>query len=155
MSNSPAPRRSFLRRLAGFAGLSAAAGATSAAQGQAGSATEPGATQEVFNSPGPGVITHIWFTISAPSQAHLKEIVIRGYWDGNAKPSIEVPVGDFFGLNLGQYSIYQSAFLNCSSIKALNCYFSMPFRRSAKWCDLRVLGLRWKGLGGACAPAFN
>jgi len=167
MSNSPAPRRSFLRRLAGFAGLSAAAGATSAAQGQAGSATdprylpryaralnykslkqssfdrsggnrdywpiEPGATQEVFNSPGPGVITHIWFTISAPSQAHLKEIVIRGYWDGNAKPSIEVPVGDFFGLNLGQYSIYQSAFLNCSSIKALNCYFSMPFRRSARF----------------------
>jgi hypothetical protein len=42
-----------------------------------------------------------------------------------------VPVGDFFGLNLGQYVIYQSAFLNCSSIKALNCYFAMPFRRSA------------------------
>src|SRR5205085_11507217 len=92
----------------------------------------PGATQEVFNSAGPGVITHIWFTIAAQSTNHLKEIVIRAYWDGNAKPSIEVPVGDFFGLNLGQYFIYESAFLNCSSVKALNSYFAMPFKRSAR-----------------------
>ena len=63
---------------------------------------------------------------------HLKEVVIRAYWDGNSKPSVEVPVGDFFGLNLGQYLIYQSEFLNCSSIKAMNCYFAMPFRKSAR-----------------------
>src|SRR6202030_267988 len=91
-----------------------------------------GDTKEVFNSAGPGVITHIWFTIAAPSRNHLKEIVMRIYWDGNAKPSVEVPVGDFFGLNLGQYFVYQSAFLNCSSIKALNSYFAMPFRKSAR-----------------------
>ncbi len=54
------------------------------------------------------------------------------YWDGQEKPSVEVPVGDFFGLNLGQYSLYQSAFLNCASIRALNCYFGMPFRKSAR-----------------------
>jgi hypothetical protein len=163
MPASDAPRRSFLRRLAGFAGLPVAA----AAQGQqregggenrflsryaraqdykslkqssfdrsGGNADywpmAPGATQELFNSTGPGIITHIWFTIAAESADHLKEIVIRAYWDGNAKPSIEVPVGDFFGLNLGQYFVYQSAFLNCSSIKALNCYFAMPFRKSAR-----------------------
>jgi hypothetical protein len=91
-----------------------------------------GGMQELFHSAGPGVITHIWFTIAAESSNHLKEIVIRGYWDDNAKPSIEVPVGDFFGLNLGQYFVYQSAFLNCSSVKALNCYFAMPFRKSAR-----------------------
>jgi len=95
-------------------------------------AIAPGATKEVFNAEGPGVISHIWFTIAAPSPNHLKEIVIRMYWDGQSKPSVEVPVGDFFGLNLGQYNVYQSAFLNCSSVKALNCYFSMPFRRSAR-----------------------
>ena len=91
-----------------------------------------GETKEIFNAEGPGVITHIWFTIAAPGAYHLKEIVFRVYWDGNSKPSIEVPVGDFFGLNLGQYNVYQSAFLNCSSIRALNCYFAMPFRRSAR-----------------------
>lgn len=165
MSISDAPRRSFLRRFAGFAGLTAVAAPASAQQGQgAGDARflpryaraqnykslkqssydrtggnadawpiEAGATKEIFNSAGPGVISHIWFTIAAESSNHLKEIVIRGYWDGNAKPSIEVPVGDFFGLNLGQYFVYQSAFLNCSSIKALNCYFAMPFRKSARF----------------------
>jgi hypothetical protein len=160
------PRRGFLRRLAGIAGLSAAAGARSQAQtaSSSGSAQfqlpsyaraqsyrslkqssfdrtggnhdswpiQPGAVQTVFESNGPGVITHIWFTIAAQSPDHLKEIVIRAYWDGNSKPSIEVPVGDFFGLNLGQYFVYQSAYLNCSSVKALNCYFAMPFRKSAR-----------------------
>jgi len=167
MQSSNAARRNFIRRIAGFAGLSAAAASPSVAQGQqrqgpgeypflsryaraqnykslkqssfdrSGGNQDywpmaPGATQEVFNSAGPGVITHIWFTIAAESSNHLKEVVLRAYWDGNSKPSIEVPVGDFFGLNLGQYFVYESAFLNCSSVKALNCYFAMPFRKSAR-----------------------
>ncbi|MGI8744360.1 MAG: glycoside hydrolase family 172 protein [Bryobacteraceae bacterium] len=92
-----------------------------------------GGVREVFNASGPGVITHIWFTISARSSNHLKEIVLRGYWDGNDKPSIEAPIGDFFGLNLGQYTIYQSAYLACSPGKSLNCYFAMPYRKSARF----------------------
>jgi hypothetical protein len=91
-----------------------------------------GGTIKVFEASGPGVITHIWFTIAAQSGDHLKELVLRVFWDGNEKPSVEVPVGDFFGLNLAQYFIYESAFLNCASVKALNCYFAMPFRKSAR-----------------------
>ena len=91
----------------------------------------PGATIEVFKADGPGIVTHIWFTIAAQGAMHLKELVLRAYWDGSSKPSIEVPVGDFFGLNLGNYVVYQSAFLNCSSVKALNAYFAMPYKRSA------------------------
>jgi D-arabinan exo alpha-(1,3)/(1,5)-arabinofuranosidase (non-reducing end) len=165
MAADSAARRGFLRRLAGLAGLSAAAaqaGGQTATRGGAGSAFLPhytraqacrslkqssfdrtggnadfwpipaGGFKEVFAAEGPGVITHIWFTIAAQSPEHLKEIVIRMYWDGNAKPSVEVPAGDFFGLNLGQYFVYQSAFLNCSSVKALNSYFAMPFRKSAR-----------------------
>jgi len=94
---------------------------------------KPGATQEIFNQQGPGVITHIWFTISATSPTHLKEIVLRGYWDGESKPSVETPVGDFFGLNLGDYSIYESQYLACSPGRSLNCYFAMPYRRSARF----------------------
>ena len=93
----------------------------------------PGGVREVFQATGAGVITHIWFTISARSSDHLKELVLRGYWDGNAKPSVEVPVGDFFGLNLGTYQIYQSAYLACSPGRSLNCYFAMPYRRSARF----------------------
>ncbi len=91
-----------------------------------------GATQELFNQKGPGVITHIWFTIAAPSVYHLKELVLRIWWDDNPKPSVEAPIGDFFGLNLGQYVIYQSAFLACSPGRSLNCYFAMPYRKSAR-----------------------
>lgn len=93
---------------------------------------QPGATQELFNAEGPGVISHIWFTISAQSANHLKELVLRIYWDGNAKPSVETPIGDFFGLNLGQYVIYESAYLACSPGRSLNCYFAMPYRKSAR-----------------------
>jgi hypothetical protein len=93
---------------------------------------QPGAVQELFNAQGPGVISHIWFTISAQSANHLKELVLRIYWDGNAKPSVETPIGDFFGLNLGQYVIYESAYLACSPGRSLNCYFAMPYRKSAR-----------------------
>src|ERR1700757_3015664 len=46
---------------------------------------------------GAGSIRHIWFTINSPSPFHLRELVVRMYWDGEADPSVEVPIGDFFG----------------------------------------------------------
>jgi hypothetical protein len=88
----------------------------------------PGQTLEIFKAEQPGVITHIWFTIAANSIYHLKELVLRAYWDGNSYPSVEVPIGDFFGLNLGDYQVYESAYLACSPGKSLNCYFVMPYR---------------------------
>jgi hypothetical protein len=92
----------------------------------------PGATQELFNSAGPGVISHIRFTIAAMSPHHLKELVLWAYWDGNAKPSVDAPIGDFFGLNLGQYQIYESAYLVCSFGMPPNCHFAISFRESAR-----------------------
>ncbi|HKI94143.1 MAG TPA: glycoside hydrolase family 172 protein [Gemmatimonadales bacterium] len=91
-----------------------------------------GAERTVFEAKGAGAISHIWFTIAARSAFHLKELVLRAYWDGNAKPSVETPVGDLFGLNLGDYVIYQNAFLACSPGQSLNCYFSMPYRTGAR-----------------------
>jgi hypothetical protein len=91
-----------------------------------------GEQREVFNAPGSGVISHIWFTIAAQSAFHLKELVLRGYWDGLAKPSVETPIGDLFGLNLGDYVIYESQYLACSPGQSLNCYFAMPYRKGAR-----------------------
>src|SRR5436305_10836199 len=31
---------------------------------------------------GAGSIRHIWFTINSPSSFHLRELVLRMYWDG-------------------------------------------------------------------------
>jgi hypothetical protein len=88
----------------------------------------PGQTIDVFKTDQPGAITHIWFTIAAQGSMHLKELVLRAYWDGNAKPSVEAPIGDFFGLNLGSYQIYESQYLACSPGRSLNCYFVMPYK---------------------------
>jgi hypothetical protein len=91
-----------------------------------------GETKAIFNASGAGCITHIWFTIAADSSLHLKELVLRAYWDGASTPSIETPVGDFFGLNLGDYVIYESQYLACSPGQSLNAYFAMPYRKGAR-----------------------
>ncbi|MBI1940854.1 MAG: DUF2961 domain-containing protein, partial [Acidobacteria bacterium] len=87
-----------------------------------------GETRAIAELEGPGVITHIWITVATQEQHHLKKIVLRMYWDGEENPSVESPVGDFFGLGLGEYFLYESAPLSVGSQKALNCFFPMPFR---------------------------
>ena len=92
----------------------------------------PGATFTVMDADGPGAISHIWFTIADNEPYHLKKIVLRIYWDGEATPSVEAPIGDFFGLGLGAYHSWQSQPLSVGSIKALNSYFPMPFAKHAR-----------------------
>src|SRR5208337_3589674 len=93
---------------------------------------QPGQTATLLDVSGAGVVTHIWFTISSQDRMHLKNLVLREWWDGETTPSIEVPIGDFYGLGLGEYFTYQSALLAVAPIKALNAYFQMPFASSAK-----------------------
>ena len=93
---------------------------------------EPGATATLLDVTGAGVVTHIWFTISSEDRMHLKNLVLRAWWDGESAPSIEVPIGDFYGLGLGEYFTYQSALLAVAPMKALNAYFQMPFASAAK-----------------------
>ena len=47
-------------------------------------------------------VTHVWFTIASDDQHHLKNLVLRAWWDGESSPSIEAPIGDFFGLGPGR-----------------------------------------------------
>lgn len=93
---------------------------------------EPGATLTVLDADGPGAISHIWFTIATNENYHLKKIVLRIYWDGEETPSVETPVGDFFGLGLGIYNSWQSQMLSVGNDKAMNSYFPMPFGRHAR-----------------------
>ena len=91
-----------------------------------------GATATILDASGPGIITHIWFTIASPESLHLKKLVLRMYWDDEPTPSAETPIGDFFGLGLGQYFLYQSTPLTVSPEKALNSWFEMPFGKRAR-----------------------
>src|ERR1700677_868044 len=62
----------------------------------------------LLDDAGPGIITHIWITIASSEQHHLKKLVLRMYWDNESSPSVETPIGDFFGLGLGDYFLYES-----------------------------------------------
>ena len=93
---------------------------------------EPGQTAMLLETVGAGAVTHIWFTINSKDPMHLKNLVLRAWWDGEATPSVEVPLGDFFGLGLGEYYTYQSELTNVAPVNGLNAYFPMPFSGSAR-----------------------
>ncbi len=92
----------------------------------------PGETLTLFDEAGPGTITHIWITIASDEEFHLKKLVLRMYWDGEESPSVEAPIGDFFGLGNGEYFRYESAVLAVASDKALNSFFPMPFQKHGR-----------------------
>src|SRR5271157_2518691 len=91
-----------------------------------------GETLTLLDENGPGLISHIWITIASDDDHHLKAIVLRMYWDGEATPSVETPIGDFFGLGLGDYYLYQSLPLSVGPDKALNSFFPMPYQKHAR-----------------------
>ena len=92
----------------------------------------PGETRIIGEVAGPGIIRHIWIAFPSDEPYHLKKYVLRMYWDGDPQPAVETPLGDFFGLGLGEYVVYESGPLSVGSQKALNCFFPMPFRKSAR-----------------------
>src|SRR5580704_10523325 len=48
-----------------------------------------GETLTLLDEAGPGVISHVWVTIASDDPNHLKALVLRMYWDGEASPSVE------------------------------------------------------------------
>jgi hypothetical protein len=93
---------------------------------------QPGETRTLADIRGPGAITHLWITIASPDKHHLKNLVLRMYWDGEDHPSVETPIGDFFGLGHGLYYQYWSAPIQIGVDKGLNCYWRMPFDTGAR-----------------------
>lgn len=89
-----------------------------------------GETATIAEMEGPGVITRIWVTIDSRDPYFLRRIVLRMFWDGEENPSVEAPVGDFFGTGF-RYKHYLSQFLGMSS-GGYYCYFPMPFNKSAR-----------------------
>jgi hypothetical protein len=93
---------------------------------------EAGKTAVLAEIKGPGAIHHIWTTIAA-EPFYGRKIVLRIYWDGETSPSVEAPVGDFFGVGHGLNRNFASLPITCSSEgRARNCYWYMPFRRSCR-----------------------
>ena len=77
---------------------------------------------------GPGSVQHIWMTPTG----NWRYSILRFYWDNETTPSVEVPVGDFFGMGWGKYSPLQSLAVCVNPGSAFNCYWPMPFRKKCK-----------------------
>jgi hypothetical protein len=86
-------------------------------------------TTTIAEIEGPGAIQHIWITLEEKS---WRRIVLRAYWDGEETPSIEVPIGDFFCSGWGKHAQVSSIPIAVNPSGGFNCYWEMPFRRSAK-----------------------
>jgi hypothetical protein len=84
---------------------------------------------------GAGVINHIWITIAPPPPGlNRNDIILRMYWDGNEFPSVESPIGPFFGQGWDEAYSYVSMPIVAGPIegRALVSYFKMPFAKGAK-----------------------
>lgn len=62
----------------------------------------PGATHVLADIKGAGVIKHMWCTISSGDPLIRRSLVIRMFWDGQEFPSVEAPIGEFFGQGWGK-----------------------------------------------------
>jgi hypothetical protein len=89
---------------------------------------EPGEVFNLAEIEGPGSIQHIWMTPTG----NWRFYVIRFYWDDEEEPSVEVPVGDFFGMGWGEYAHLNSLAVCVNPGRAFNCYWQMPFRKSCR-----------------------
>ncbi len=100
----------------------------------------PGQTHVLLDAKGPGVITHLWLTFLGPEpqawaksgSANHQEMLLRMYWDGNARPGVEAPVGDFFANCFGQRREVISLPVIVADGDSYNCFWPMPFRKSAR-----------------------
>ena len=93
----------------------------------------PGETYVMADLSGPGVVNHIWLTVADNEFAWPRLVRLRVYYDGKKTPSVDVPLGDFFGVGHGYERNLESLLVRNSSFgRARNSYWPMPFRGSCK-----------------------
>ncbi len=99
-----------------------------------------GETHVLMDVEGPGMITHMWITFLGPEahpwakdgSANHQELLLRIYYDGNDKPGVEAPVGDFFAGCFGKRSEVISTAVITEGGDSYNCFWVMPFRKSCR-----------------------
>jgi len=101
---------------------------------------QPGQTHVLLDAKGPGIITHMWLTFLGPEphpwaregSANHQEMLLRIFYDGNDRPGVEAPVGDFFGGCFGKRREVISLPVVAQGGDSYNCFWHMPFRHSIR-----------------------
>ena len=102
------------------------------AKGHPSNGIEIGETKVLLNVEGPGIVNRIWATIIDRSPQMLRSLKLEMFWDGETKPAVSVPFGDFFGIGLGQTAKFHNVFFANPEGRSFLCYIPMPFKKSAK-----------------------
>jgi hypothetical protein len=114
----------------------------------------PGETVTLLEHDGAGCITHVYCALAFPELTDYRDAILRCFWDGEATPSVEVPLGDFFGVAHARVremrSVLTAVNPGFGSSHGMHAYFPMPFATGAR-VTLEHRGER--ALGGAL-PAF-
>ncbi|MBM3560485.1 MAG: DUF2961 domain-containing protein, partial [Alphaproteobacteria bacterium] len=90
---------------------------------------KPGATFTLADITGSGAIQQIWITTH---YHNWRRLVLRFYWDGDDRPAVETPLGDFFCNGWGQFSQVTSLPIAVNPNGGMNCFWEMPFRKRAR-----------------------
>jgi Protein of unknown function (DUF2961)/HEAT repeats len=93
----------------------------------------PGETLVMADLKGAGAVTHIWLTVADNEFGWPRLLRIRVYYDGYKTPSVDAPLGDFFGVGHGSERNLNSIMVHDSSFgRARNSYWPMPYRKSCR-----------------------
>lgn len=96
---------------------------------------QPGETRIIADIQGCAIVRHIWCTMGCGDTHYLRKVLLRCYWDGENTPSIEAPIGDFFGVGhcLRRNYVSEPLVVSPHDGMGFNCYFPMPFRVSGRF----------------------
>jgi len=92
-------------------------------------AIQPGETWVLAEDEGSGTVRRIWITLMQRTPEFLRGIVLRMYWDGETKPAVETPLGDFFASPLGRMPAFESAWFDNTEGRCFNTRLPMPFKK--------------------------
>lgn len=107
---------------------------------------KPGERKVLMDLTGTGIIHRIWITVNDRSPEMLRGIRIDMYWDGEEKPAVSAPFGDFFGIGLGKTAIFESELFTNPEGRSFNSYVQMPFRSGARIVVTNETGKRQPNL---------
>ncbi len=90
----------------------------------------PGDSAVILDMNGPAVVRRLWLTVASRDPHYLRRLAIKMYWDGETNPSVEAPLGDFFGDGFAKR--HYTALVMGESSGGFYCYLPMPFRRHGR-----------------------
>lgn len=93
----------------------------------------PGGSSELWRRETGGCIQTLTLKVTAADRFRaLRQVILKGYFDGSQQPQIEAPIGDFFGSGPG-LNPYDSVPFVVEPDGTMSCRFPMPFAAAARF----------------------